>query len=168
MLPDEAREAFAARATPRDLVAGEVLVVEGSEPADVYLVASGELEARKKTATGDALFSRSGPGALIGEMSILSDAPRSATVVAATAARVLVLGRAAFDELLVATPAAARAVLRLPAPRVRRSAEGLVRGEQLASLGRIAGALAHELNNPAAAVQRAAAAVREPVPGPRR
>jgi len=151
--------ALAARARPRSVAPGEVLIDEGSAPDNFFVVIDGELEARKRTAGTDTRIAVCVQGDLVGEMALFEGTARTATVVATQPSHVLVFERSALEELLAATPGAALAVLRMVAARLRRSEEVLQRGERLAALGRIAGGLAHELNNPATAVQRGAAAL---------
>jgi signal transduction histidine kinase len=162
-IDDGVLAALAARARPASLAAGEVLIEEGSAPDHFFVVVEGELEARKRAAAGDARVAMVHAGDLIGEMALFEGTARTATVVATRPSQVLVFERALLEELLAATPGAAFAVLRMVATRLRRTEEVLQRGERLAALGRIAGGLAHELNNPATAVQRSAAALVEHV-----
>ncbi len=155
--------ALAARARPASVAAGQVLIEEGSPPDDFFVVIDGELEARKRAGGTDTRIAVCTQGDVVGEMALFEGTARTATVVATQASRVLVFERSALEELLAATPGAALAILRMVAARLRRSEEVLQRGERLAALGRIAGGLAHELNNPATAVQRGAAALAEHV-----
>lgn len=152
-------DALAARARTASLGAGELLIEEGSAPDGFYVVIDGELEARKR----NERIATCVAGDVVGEMALFEGTARSATVVATQPSRVLVFERGALEELLGATPSAAFAILRIVATRLRRTEEVLQRGERLAALGRIAGGLAHELNNPATAVGRGAATLAEHV-----
>jgi cAMP-dependent protein kinase regulator len=73
---------------------GEVIIRRG-EPADAfYAVGSGRVEVEPDGAPPKTL----GPGSFFGELALLSDVPRTATVVARTPVRVFRLGREGFDR----------------------------------------------------------------------
>ncbi|HEX9766614.1 MAG TPA: cyclic nucleotide-binding domain-containing protein, partial [Nitriliruptorales bacterium] len=61
-----------------------------------------------------------GPGQFVGEMAMLDRRPRSATVVAQTDMRLLLIGPAAFDEF-ASLRAVARALTKELADRLRRA-----------------------------------------------
>ncbi|MEJ2184626.1 MAG: ATP-binding protein [Gemmatimonadota bacterium] len=67
--------------------------------------------------------------------------------------------------LLTASPDAAASILRTMATRLRSTESSLMEQEKLASLGTLAAGLAHELNNPAAAIQRASGQLGEALEG---
>jgi CRP-like cAMP-binding protein len=76
--------------------AGDVLVREG-EPGDAfYAIESGRLD----VLTGMERVRTLGPGRHFGEIALLADVPRTATVRAVTPARVFRLGREGFDRLV--------------------------------------------------------------------
>jgi signal transduction histidine kinase len=77
------------------------------------------------------------------------------------ASRVLRLGADAFDDLLRASPAIALAILRVVTARLRNTESVLRQFDKLTGLGRIAAGIAHELDNPAAALVRGAAELDE-------
>ena len=64
-----------------------------------------------------------------------------------------------FRDLLFATPPAFQKVIRVFGPVMARLEAGQVQREKLAALGQMSAGLAHELNNPAAAAKRTAAAL---------
>jgi putative peptide zinc metalloprotease protein len=75
---------------------GERIVKQGDEGDSFFVVARGQLEViENRTKKG-----RLGPGAYFGEIALLADVPRTATVKAVTPARVLELDRKAFEKVL--------------------------------------------------------------------
>lgn len=115
---------------PRDLEAGQVLIVEGAPVDTLYLVESGELDIRIDTAKGPVEVGVRGPEGWVGEMGMLLPGPASATVVARTAARVTPISHERYLDLLVREPrpmgvALTRIATDL-ARRIRRTAEAAV------------------------------------------
>lgn len=86
--------------------AGQAVVAEGDTGASMYVVAAGVLEVRQ----GEARLAVLGPGAVFGEMSLLTGAPRSATVAAVTAATLYEVTADSIAPLLTARPALAEAL----------------------------------------------------------
>jgi CRP-like cAMP-binding protein len=81
------------------------------------------------------------PGDFFGEMALLDDEPRSATVIAAERSRLLVLSRAAFQEHIAAHPRTALRVLTELSRRLRRADEVIGNLALLDVYGRLAGKL---------------------------
>jgi CRP-like cAMP-binding protein/Zn-dependent protease len=75
---------------------GQAVVVEGDEGDSFYAVSSGRFDVE----AGGQLKQTMGAGSYFGEIALLLDVPRTATVVASTPARVFRLDRAGFDRLL--------------------------------------------------------------------
>jgi NTE family protein len=117
----EALEALAADAVPRRVLAGEWLIREGDEADDLFVVLRGRLRA-VADAEGDARTLRVlGPGASIGELALLTGAPRSASVQATRDSTVLQVGRHRFVELMECDPRFAAAVARELAAQLQES-----------------------------------------------
>ena len=155
-LSDDDLGRICAEATDVRLAPGEVLFREGDPGDRAFVLASGQVEVRKSTGSRDALLAVRSEGDVIGEMALLEQAPRSATVRARSEAELVSIPRAALDELLATSPSAARAVFGLLTRRVRETHDQVRHQQRMAQLGVMTAGVAHELNNPAAAVQRAA------------
>jgi CRP-like cAMP-binding protein len=78
-------------------------VIRQGDPGDrFYLVRQGRVEVLLRGADGaERVLNEMGPGDYFGEMALLSDAPRSATVRAITPVRLWSLDQASFHELLL-------------------------------------------------------------------
>lgn len=102
------------------LPAGQTLLRQG-EPGDaLYLVVSGRLRAYVRDSEGTERAVRDmGRGQLIGEISLITGEPRSATVVAVRDSVLARLDAAAFDGLQASSPALSRAIMRQILGRLR-------------------------------------------------
>ncbi len=96
-LPGEVLTKLGERMERRDLAPGERVVAEGEEGDRFYVVLSGLLRAAQDE-RGERAILR--PGAYFGEVALLMDVGRTATVDAVTPATVASCDRATFDEFL--------------------------------------------------------------------
>ena len=159
-LSDQELQLLVENAKPISLRAGEALMKQG-EPGDcAYVVLEGGLEVQKQSGQSLIKIDVRKPGEVIGEMSLLSNAPRSATVVALCDSETLCISKDDFETLLSTNPTATLAVLRWVMARLSQNESLLHQQEKMAALGTMSAGLAHELNNPAAAAQRSASLLR--------
>jgi CRP-like cAMP-binding protein/Zn-dependent protease len=79
--------------------AGRSVVQQGEEGDSFYAVASGRFD----VVTDGELKQTIGPGAYFGEIALLLDVPRTASVIARTPARIFRLDRDGFDQVLAAS-----------------------------------------------------------------
>jgi len=143
------------------LEAGDWLMKEGETGEALYVVLDGEIEILKRSGPQEVTLAARGPGEVIGEMALLQQARRNASGRAAKKARLLSIGKEAFWKMLGSSPEAAVALLQTFSARLQSTEALLQQSEKLAALGTLAAGLAHELNNPAAAVQRSSGQLRE-------
>lgn len=102
-------------ATQTEYGAGHVLCIEGAVGRELIMLIDGEAEVQR----GGKVVTTVGPGAFIGEMSLLDGGPRSATVTTTTEVKALVLPTREFWQVLDEVPAIAHRLLRTLAERLR-------------------------------------------------
>lgn len=91
-LPAPAMERLAHAAERVQVPAGETVVVEGGASDRFYVIVSGEVEVTQR----GRVLRAEGPGEFFGEIGLLRDVVRTATVTATTACELLVVERADF------------------------------------------------------------------------
>jgi CRP-like cAMP-binding protein len=91
-LSPEAFVALTQRLTVVRLGPGETVITEGDEGSAFFVIATGRLTVRKRDERGEqVVLAHLGEGEFFGEMALLSNSPRNATVVAEEPSEVLVL-----------------------------------------------------------------------------
>jgi len=159
-LSDQELQHLVDNAEPVSLRSGEPLMKQGEAGNSAYVVISGGFEIQKQSGPSVIRIDVRNPGEIIGEMALLSNAPRSATVVALCDSETLKISQEAFENLLATSPSATMAVLHWVMARLSQNESLLHQQEKMAALGTMSAGLAHELNNPAAAAQRSASLLR--------
>jgi CRP/FNR family transcriptional regulator, cyclic AMP receptor protein len=105
---------IASRADEVDIPAGRTLTEKGRSGGDFFVILDGRAEV-------DAAQGRRtlGPGDFFGEIALIDNGPRTATVKATTAMRCLVLGHAQFRDVLHQNGEIAVKILRAVTERLR-------------------------------------------------
>jgi thioredoxin reductase (NADPH) len=121
--PSEPREIVAQTASRAELVVfapGDVVLREGDTADRFYMVIKGEAEASHREPDGsEVVIGRFGPGDYFGEMGLLNDAPRQATIRARTSLELMALDRETFATLMKSSQATEAEVRRVAAERTR-------------------------------------------------
>ena len=92
-------ERFSKLLEQRSLRSGQELFTEGDQPCGLYILIRGQLSAWQNTGNSNERLMRFCPGSLVGEMALIDNKPRSATVRADTACDLLFLPARHFEEL---------------------------------------------------------------------
>lgn len=98
-------------ATTRSYGAGQVIVSEGQTGFGLYCIQSGKVKVTKHTPTGEREIRTMGPGESFGEISLLDDHPRSATVTAVEPTTAVLLDKMQFGAELRTHPEVALSLL---------------------------------------------------------
>lgn len=83
----------------------KIIVREGDSGKEVYLIISGMVLVTERQNSGQyRVLNRLGPGEIFGEMALLENEPRSATLIAATDVKLLVLAPEQFERIFQTHP----------------------------------------------------------------
>ncbi|MCW8966157.1 MAG: cyclic nucleotide-binding domain-containing protein [Candidatus Pacearchaeota archaeon] len=154
--------------------AGHVIFVEGEKADRFYIVIGGAVEVWKDYNKPDAeMLAVHGPGHLFGEMALIDDKPRSATIVAGTDTNLLFINRKDFQKVIRENFSVATSIMKSVSSMVRKSNESyvenlreqnveleraykelkatqeeLLRAERLSALGKFSSLILHDIKNP--------------------
>jgi CRP/FNR family cyclic AMP-dependent transcriptional regulator len=108
--------------TRRSATRGSVIITAGDPTESLYIVLSGRLKVMMSDADGkEVILSLLGPGEFFGEMGLIDDAPRSASVVAIEPCELLTITRRDFKKCLAENFEMAMAVMRGLVRRLREA-----------------------------------------------
>ncbi len=99
---------------------GETVFRQGDPGDAAYVIIAGDVDILVETPKGPAKVATLGRNMIVGEIAILCDVPRTATVVAASALTVLRIDKETFYRLINEFPAMAIEIMRELAGRVER------------------------------------------------
>lgn len=117
-------DAVVPAARPVTVAARQEVFHKGDAGSQLYVVIDGRLKALTTSPEGDdVVFNVMGPGEVFGEVALLSESPRSATVRAIERCELLVLDRRDFLAFLKRSPDVAVRMLTVLAERLQRVSE---------------------------------------------
>ena len=108
-------ELFRQESNTVQLAPGDFLFREGEKGETMYVLLEGEVD----IFLGDFVLETAGQGALLGEMALIDDSPRTANAVAKTPAKLAQIDRRRFHFLVQQTPHFATHVMKILANRLR-------------------------------------------------
>jgi signal transduction histidine kinase/predicted CoA-binding protein len=160
-LSDEELQQLVAKGERVSFRDNDVLIQQGDIGDCAYVILNGEFDIHKQSGQSMIRLDTRKAGDVVGEMALITRAPRTATIIARTDSEALRIPQDAFDRLLSSSPTAARTILHLVMERLIQNEALLHQHEKMVALGNMTAGLAHELNNPAVAAQRSASQLQE-------
>ncbi|NWG33130.1 MAG: cyclic nucleotide-binding domain-containing protein [Chloroflexi bacterium] len=107
---------------------GYVLCREGAYEDVLYIIAAGQAEITKKTIEGedDRILRVARRGDLVGEMALIQNAPRAATVRAVSECTVLEMEKQDLETILARSPRMAMDIIRITLDRIRANDQTMI------------------------------------------
>jgi len=141
-LPDRLFSALLAKARPKQLAADEVLFVAGDPGDGFYRLEEGLLKVSIASQTGaERILAILGPGAIVGDLSIIDSLPRSASVTALRPSKLHFVSRSTFSTFAAQEPAIYKYLVKMLAARLRDTDQIVAAESFLPLKGRVARAL---------------------------
>jgi CRP/FNR family cyclic AMP-dependent transcriptional regulator len=120
-LPQESIDQLLSGGVQRTYPKNSVIINEGDEATSLYIVLSGRLKVYRADADGkEFILDTLTEGEHFGELALVDDEPRSASVATLEPCKLLVLSKASFHESLTGNPELAAHLIRWLAGKVRR------------------------------------------------
>jgi len=120
-------ERIAEHARVQEFKEGELIIKEGERDNRLFVVVSGRVEAVKRLGQRDEkILGAFGPRAYFGEMAMIDDMPRSASVVATEQTRVLCLEQLDLRKKMAECPGMALELLQTLSRRIRAAEKFIV------------------------------------------
>ena len=123
-LPDEKLEHLISDCQEIILNPGDILFHEGDAGDSMYVILSGEIAIEKE----NTMIAQKGPGNYFGEMTLIEDKPRSATITSLTKSRLLEIMKDQFLLHFASNPRALMSVLKTVSERARENLTALDQG----------------------------------------
>jgi len=120
---DEAQlDALAAGSIRRNYPRGRTIVSEGDPSQSLYILLSGRAKVQRSDAEGkEVILAVLGSGDWFGEMSMIDDAPRSASVITLESCDFMAIDKSSFKTMLMQSPEVCMAVMRGLVNRLREA-----------------------------------------------
>ena len=108
--------------TRRSVPRGSMLMAQGDQSDSLYIIISGRLKVMMGDAEGkEVILAMLGPGEIVGEMGLIDDSPRSATVTAVEPSELLSISKREFRRCLAENFDMAMGVMRGLVRRLREA-----------------------------------------------
>jgi CRP/FNR family cyclic AMP-dependent transcriptional regulator len=121
-VPDEQLRLLATVVSRRSATRSSIVIAAGDPTDSLYIILSGRLKVMMSDADGkEVILSMLGPGEFFGEMGLIDDNPRSASVVAVEPCDLLVITRRDFRKCMADNLEMAMAVMRGLVRRLREA-----------------------------------------------
>lgn len=123
-LQEKQREQVIEKAGVLERYAPDEALVKTGEPGDsLFVIVTGEVGIVVGQGDDAIELTRLGPGQLVGEMAVLLEETRTASVIARAETTIMRISRDVFRKILVAIPGAGLAMMRLLAERLKKTSK---------------------------------------------
>ena len=160
-IPDETLERIVALGDILALPRGAEIIRDGDAVEHMFIVLSGAVQVLFNVGGHESLYDTMRKGRITGLLPFSRMTHSSVRVVAAEPTLAYRLHRDRFSEVLALAPELGQRLVAVMSDRVREQTRGQQHREKMAALGKLSAGLAHELNNPAAAIARATASLED-------
>ena len=109
--------------TTKTFNAEEIVIAEGTKGTSAFVILSGSAEVIKRWGDREVVIAILGEGQVFGEMGLIEDRPRSATVKANSELKVRIIDREHFNELLRTKPSVLIPILKSLFERLRQASD---------------------------------------------
>ena len=157
-LKEDQLQWFASNAEDQHFAAGDLVAAAGTPADRLIVVLAGELQGVRPTGGGVFIAAA---GAITGLLPFSRMTQFPSNIRATAPTRLASLHMDHFEEMFRRIPDIQPRLIGLLTDRVREATRADQQREKLAALGKLSAGLAHELNNPASAVRRSTAGLRE-------
>ena len=121
-LSEEQLRTLAASTVRRSFSKGKTIVAEGDPSQAMYILLSGRAKVQRSDSEGkEVILAVIGPGEFFGEMSLVDDEPRSASVITLESCDFLAISKEPFTEMMVRSTEVCMAVMRGLVARLREA-----------------------------------------------
>lgn len=110
--------------------AGQAIFLEGEWGDRMYLIHSGRVAIIKGDLDSPTILAFRNEGEIIGEMALLENRPRSATVIALDRLHLISINRQKFQDILHKMPSVSLSIMEMLSSRLRKTDEALTSGDQ--------------------------------------
>jgi signal transduction histidine kinase len=159
-LRDEDYEYLLAIAEEREYAPGQALALQGEPAEHMWVILEGEIQYRQEGAADSRVFTGDA-GELTGRLPFSRMSHFSGTVRALVRTRTACIATTRFGEMFQRIPELEARLVGALSDRIRETTRAEEQREKLMALGRLSAGLAHEMNNPAAALRRGTSHLRE-------
>lgn len=138
-LNDQQIESLAAGSTRRNFPKGRTIVSEGEPSQSLYILLSGRAKVQRSDSEGkEVILAVLGSGDFFGEMSLIDDAPRSASVITLESCDFMSIAKDSFKSLLMQSNEMCLAVMKGMVTRLREADQKIETLALLDVYGRVA------------------------------
>ena len=118
------REALSHRLTIRHFPKNTFVILDGDQSDSLYIILEGKIKVFLSDDTGkEVILSYQGPGEYFGEMALLDELPRSASVMTMQSSKIAVLSKQDFMQCLIEHPTIAMSIIQHLSLRLRTLTE---------------------------------------------